>query len=49
MAEYGRNEWPVRKTNESWREWVERGGHSEGLGNEIGAKRVSGNLTYPII
>ena len=38
MAEYGREEWPVRKTNESWREWTDRSGHLLGLENNIGAK-----------
>ena len=45
MAEYGREEWPVRKTNESWREWVERDGHVLGLENSIGAKLKSTNST----
>ena len=31
MSEFGREEWPVRKTNESWREWVDRDGHLQGL------------------
>ena len=35
MAEYGREEWPLRKTNESWREWVERDGNYLGLENNI--------------
>ena len=30
MTEFGREEWPVRKTNESWREWVDRDGHLQG-------------------
>ena len=46
MAEYGREEWPVRKTNESWREWVERDGHLLGLENNIGAKIKSTNSTF---
>ena len=46
MAEYGREEWPVRKTNESWREWVERGGHNQGLVNEIGALSYLDNSTF---
>ena len=46
MAEYGRQEWPVRKTNESWREWVERDGHLLGLENNIGAKIKSTNTTF---
>ena len=46
MAEYGREDWPVRKTNESWREWVERDGHLLGLENNIGAKIKSTNSTF---
>jgi hypothetical protein len=45
MAEYGRDEWPLRKTNESWREWVERDGNILGLENNIGAKVKSTNST----
>ena len=46
MAEYGRDEWPLRKTNESWREWVTRDGHLFGLENNIGAKIKSTNSTF---
>ena len=46
MAEYGREEWPIRKTNESWREWVERDGNLLGLENSIGAQIKSTNSTY---
>jgi len=46
MSEYGREEWPVRKTNESWREWVNRGGHLLGLENNIGAKIKYTNSTF---
>ena len=46
MAEYGREEWPVRKTNESWNEWVERDGHLLGLENNIGAKIKSTNSSF---
>ena len=46
MAEYGRDEWPLRKTNESWREWVARDGHLLGLENNIGAKIKSTNSTF---
>jgi hypothetical protein len=38
MAEYGRDDWPVRKTNESWREWIARDGHLQGFDGNIGAK-----------
>ena len=47
MSEYGREEWPVRKTNESWREWVERGGPSLVLEDNNGAKVKSTNSTFP--
>ena len=47
MAEYGREEWPVRKTNESWREWIDRDGHLQGLDGNIGARLQSTNSTYP--
>ena len=46
MAEHGREEWPVRKTNESWREWVERDGHLLGAENSIGAKFKDTNSTF---
>jgi len=46
MADYGRDEWPLRKTNESWREWVARDGHLVGLENNIGAKIKSTNSTF---
>ncbi len=46
MADYGRDEWPLRKTNESWREWVARDGHLLGLENNIGAKIKSTNSTF---
>jgi len=46
MGENGREEWPVRHTNESWREWVERGGNNEGLVNEIGVRIKSNNSTF---
>ena len=46
MADYGREEWPIRKTNESWREWVERDGNLLGLKNSIGAKIKSTNSTF---
>jgi len=46
IAEYGRQEWPVRKTNESWREWVDTGGHSLGLDSEIGARSYFDNSTF---
>ena len=47
MSEFGREEWPVRKTNESWREWVDRDGHLQGLDGNIGARLQSTNSTYP--
>ena len=47
MSEFGREEWPVRKTNESWREWVDRDGHLLGLDGNIGARLQSTNSTYP--
>ncbi|MEC8875346.1 MAG: M20/M25/M40 family metallo-hydrolase [Candidatus Thermoplasmatota archaeon] len=46
MAEYGRDDWPVRKTNESWREWIARDGHLQGFDGNIGARSES-NSTYP--
>ena len=49
LSEYGREEWPVRKTNESWREWVDRDGHLLGLENNIGAKLKSTNSTFSSI
>ena len=49
MAKYGREEWPIRKTNESWREWVERDGNLIGLENSIGAKIKSTNSTFPSV
>ena len=49
MAEYGREEWPIRKTNESWREWVESGGNLLGLKNSIGAKIKSTNSSFPSV
>ena len=47
MSDYGREKWPIRKTNESWREWVDRGGHLGSLNNTINAKMTDANSSYP--
>ena len=49
LSEYVREEWPVRKTIESWREWVYRDGHLLGLENNIWAKLKSTNSTFSSI
>ena len=49
MAEYGRDEWPVRKTNESGREWVERSGNLLDLENSAGVQMKSTNSTFPSV
>jgi hypothetical protein len=35
VGEYGRQEWPIRDLNESWRTWVGDGGHDFADGNGI--------------
>ena len=35
VGEYGRQEWPIRDLNESWRTWIDMGGHDYADGNGI--------------
>ncbi|CAI8268203.1 MAG: Leupeptin-inactivating enzyme 1 [Chloroflexota bacterium] len=46
LSYYDRAEWPLRKTNESWSEWIERDGHLSGVENSIGAKLKETNSTF---
>ena len=46
LSYYDRTEWPLRKTNESWNEWVERDGHLLGAENSIGARLKETNSTF---
>ncbi len=40
LGDYGREDWPIRELNESWKTWWERGGHedknSQGISRTIG-------------
>ncbi|OIR09625.1 MAG: hypothetical protein BEU05_02565 [Marine Group III euryarchaeote CG-Bathy2] len=47
VAELGRDAWPLRATNESWREWIDRGGPVAGMDDGIGALRVAGDGELP--
>ena len=49
VAEQGRNAWPLRATNESWREWIDRGGPAQGMDDGIGALRVAGDGELPVL
>ena len=49
VAERGRDAWPLRATNESWREWMDRGGPAEGITSGIGAMRVAGDGELPAL
>ena len=49
VAERGRDAWPLRATNESWSEWMDRGGPAEGLTSSIGAMRVTGDGELPAL
>jgi hypothetical protein len=35
VGEYGRQEWPIRDLNESWRTWIDKDGHDSANGNGI--------------
>jgi len=49
IAERGRDAWPLRATNESWREWIDRGGPAEGMADGIGALRTAGDGELPAL
>ena len=40
IGEFGRENWPIRNVNESWRTWYNRGGYS--LEDSQGISRISG-------
>ena len=46
VGELGRDNWPLRATNESWDEWILRGGAQSGSNNSNSAIRYSDNSTF---
>ena len=46
VGELGRNNWPLRATNESWDEWILRGATNQGSNNSNAAIRYSDNSTF---
>ena len=49
VAERGRDAWPLRATNESWSEWMDRGGPAEGITSGVGAMRITGDGELPAL
>ena len=59
IGDYGREEWPVREVNESWRTWYGRGGFErsdnpiiqrvDGVNNSLDTVQVSNNSANPAI
>ena len=59
IGDYGREEWPVREINESWRTWYGRGGFErsdnqiiqrvDGVNNSLDTVQMSNNTAGPVI
>ena len=58
IGDYGREEWPVREVNESWKTWYARGGFERsdnpiiqrvgGVNNSLDTVQVSNNTASPV-